>query len=311
MEWPPDWSSQAQFGQATSARPRRLETGMPGTPKVSHASAIFSPETPESETSGTQNIVTSPVCPRHPVFRLENLQTSEESQYYPSLTEIAAPLALPETVVLTADRIVQHVRTDDSCKLHGVTFRLFLRAALFIACRQLGVVKTFKEFEVDLQGKQKSWFHKQFRTIESVLKKDVFTLPQSPTSQAPSDETISPTQFFPTSFTIIDFIESISKALYLNDIIRDRALGILKVPEIADLIVGKRPGPWAASVTSFAAEAEEYYIGTEPYAKASGTSFPSVANAQKLLMREVEALSKTGPLPKPLQARWNTKDYQI
>jgi transcription initiation factor TFIIIB Brf1 subunit/transcription initiation factor TFIIB len=146
-----------------------------------------------------------------------------------------------------------------------------IRAALLAACRQLGIPKTFNELEGDLDPRLKTAFHKQFKTIDLMLKRMILTsaVKTSSDGSRQSSASPSPTSSFPASFTIIDFIHSEAKAMNLSDIIRDRAISIAKHAEIDELFHGRRPSSTAAIILSFAAECEEYYIGTEPYAEAS------------------------------------------
>lgn len=185
---------------------------------------------------------------------------------------------------------------------------ILLRAALFLTCRQLGIPKTFSEFERDLKGSQKIQFHKQFKLLDATLKKDVFSNPiEGDTVSCPA----SPATSFPTSFSVVDFIHSESKTLKLSDAIRDRALEISKSPEIERLFMGKRPSLGAAVILSFAAECEEQYLGTKPFAEAANMSIITLSASQKAMLRVVEEMSTHGPLPPPFRARWNYLKYGI
>src|SRR5436190_126556 len=64
------------------------------------------------------------------------------------LLSLSEKLSLPEVVVTAAKRILQRIESEPS--FTKPTKSTLVRASLFAACRQLGIVKTFNEFELDL-----------------------------------------------------------------------------------------------------------------------------------------------------------------
>jgi transcription initiation factor TFIIIB Brf1 subunit/transcription initiation factor TFIIB len=175
---------------------------------------------------------------------------------------------------------------------------MLARAALLAASRQLGMPKTFAEMERDLPKATRSKFHKHFKLVDSILKKDVL---MSPTKE-PGD------MYF--HIDVDSFISSVGKVLEVDEAVQLRAMAIAKNQEVKDLFEGKRPNAVAAVVLSFAAECEGVFKGTEPYAKASGLSDFTIQNSQRMLLRTVEDMAKRGPLPSPFRAPWNTPGYQ-
>jgi transcription initiation factor TFIIIB Brf1 subunit/transcription initiation factor TFIIB len=222
-------------------------------------------------------------------------------------------LNLPEDVVIGAKKIILHLETEQLLpKALKPYLTAIIRAALLAACRQLGIPKTFNELEGDLDARLKSTFHKQFKTIDWMLKRMVLTPPVKTSSDGSrqSSASPSPASSFPASFTIIDFIHSEAKAMNLSDIIRDRAIAIAQYPEIDQLFHGRRPSSTAAIILSFAAECEEYYIGTEPYAEVANVSANNILTGQRRMLKVVEDMAAKGPLPKPFRARWNFLNYR-
>jgi transcription initiation factor TFIIIB Brf1 subunit/transcription initiation factor TFIIB len=181
---------------------------------------------------------------------------------------------------------------------------ILVRASLFAACRQLGIVKTFNEFEFDLPRSQKVLFHKNFKLIDSVLKKDALTNTVSPLEE-------KSTTVFPAAFTISDFIITEIKTLGLGKAIEERAIAISKVEDVKDAFSGKRANVVAAVIISFAAECEEHYLGSVPYAEAANVSEMTIKTAQKDLLKVVEEMATKGPLPPPFRAKWNFPNYKL
>src|SRR5947207_7839165 len=240
---------------------------------------------------------TEPNTPNHP-YEYELLLLSER-------------LSLPDDVVLAAKRIILRVErepcfTKQYHKSNKNSSSVIVRAALFAACRQLSIPKTFKEIEIDLPNDRKPHFHKIFKLIDSILKKDALTSPI-----ADVDSCNSPTNAFPSSFSIEDFISSQAKTMGLNDTIRDRAIEISKYDEIRNNFAGKRANVDAAVILSFAAECEEQYFGSASYGEAANVGASTVVSSQKGLLKVVEEMSTRGPLPPPFRARWNYRNYRV
>ena len=91
---------------------------------------------------------------------------------------------------------------------------------------------------------------------------------------------------------------------------RDRALAVAQHRVVQDLFAGRRPSMTAAVVLSFAAECEECFWGSAPYAEVAKTSVLTVSNAQKALLKAVEDMATAGPLPEAFRSRWNYPGYQ-
>ena len=223
---------------------------------------------------------------------------------------VSEKLGLPDEVVLAAKRIILRVEVEPSFikQYHKskLSFALIIiRAALFAACRQLGIAKTFKQIELGLPQDRKAHFHKVFKLIDSILKKDALTSPVTDV-----DSCDSPTNAFPSSFSIDDFISSQVKAMGLNHAIRDRAISISKCDEIVNIFSGKRANIAAAVILSYAAECEEHYLGSAPYAEAANVGTSTIASSQKMLLRVIEDMTTRGALPPPFRARWNYPNYQ-
>jgi transcription initiation factor TFIIIB Brf1 subunit/transcription initiation factor TFIIB len=206
-----------------------------------------------------------------------------------TLSVLSKELGLPDDATIAAKRIMLRMETETSYQKQVKTWNsspIVVRAALFLACRQIGIPKTFNEFQVNLEHKTKSQFHKQFKLLDSALKKDALNSPTSTTNPN-----------FPSSFSAVDFIHSEWKALGLTDSILNRALEILKYADSEDLFPGRRPSAVAAIILSFAARLEHCYLGGRKYAEAGSVSQTSIVNGQKVLLQAVEGMSKKGQLP--------------
>jgi transcription initiation factor TFIIIB Brf1 subunit/transcription initiation factor TFIIB len=185
-----------------------------------------------------------------------------------------------------------------------------LRACLFAACRQLGIVKTFKEFEADLLTQTTKDFRKQFKHISTILKTFIIEGPPN-TPNTPTNPSLltppmmSPTTTFPQSFTIVDFINHESQTMGLSDAIRDRAVEISQHPDVENLFLGRRPSSWAAIVLSFAAQCENCHLATAPYAEAANVNLNTLIHGQKAMLQVAKDLAETGTLPPAFRAQCN------
>ena len=126
------------------------------------------------------------VQPLHPStsqnIERDQISNTPDHLYDAHLALLSKKLDLPDDVVSAAKRIILRLQIDDNFrnlyrKSFKITSSLVARAALLGACRQLGVPKTFKEIEIDLPQDRKSSFHKLFKLIDSILKKDALTNP--------------------------------------------------------------------------------------------------------------------------------------
>ena len=79
---------------------------------------------------------------------------------------------------------------------------------------------------------------------------------------------------------------------------------------VQDLFAGRRPSITAAVALSFAAECEECFLGSAPYAEVAKSGVPTMSNAQKALLKAVEEMAMKGPLPEAFRSRWNYRGYQ-
>jgi transcription initiation factor TFIIIB Brf1 subunit/transcription initiation factor TFIIB len=213
------------------------------------------------------------------------------------IEQIATTLDFSPECIEAADRICARVEQEGISKLR-LPPNMLARAALLVASRQVGTPKTFVEMERDLPKALRSKFHKHFKLVDSILKKDVM---------------MSPTKEGGDIYFHVDvdsFISSVGKALELDQAVLVRAIAIANTAEVKDLFAGKRPNAIAAVVMSFAAECEGVFKGSEPYAKASGLSEVTIQSSQRMLLRLTEDLVKRGALPPPLRAPWNTPGYR-
>ena len=232
------------------------------------------------------------------------------------LLGLARRLDLSEEVVLAAKHIILR---------HGSGFskyskRALTRASLFAACRQLGIARTFNEFDAGLNPLEKTRWHKSFKAILNLLKAEVLSNGQATkntiaTHGSKSDDLggqlVSRSSGFPASFSVQDFIHSQCKSLGLSHSIRDRAIIISHAHEVRHLFGDRRPSSVAAVILSFAAECEESYVGVEPYAAAANVSLQTIASGQRKLLECVTDMHRRGPLPKEFKAAWNTPGYKL
>lgn len=300
--WPADWDHEARYGESTDEIFARRAPHSPSPFGFRSPSSRIPSETPPSD------IPPSPETPRSSVCHDSSTPPPDRtaSQYFQQLAELAKELKLSDKVVTAADQIMvlAEAKGIPDQRTSKPYLPLLLRAALFWGCRNVGIVKAFKEIEDDLDSAKKALFRKQFKSLETIVKQDAFSsAPTISPSRRPSKSLLSPP--VPIAFSILDYMQSISKQLNLNDRIQDRALEILKIQRIADLITGKHPGPWAAAILLLATENEGHIIGAEHFARASGYSVNSVLNAHRALSRTVAQMSCKGPLPWCLQSIWH------
>jgi hypothetical protein len=260
------------------------------------------PSPSSSPSPSCETLQTQPLRPRtNSVDDAVPFDPANPHPYDAELIEQAQNLSLPYPAAEAAKRIVVKVESEKMPqKLTKWTVSLFIRAALFLACRQIGHPKTFSEFDSDLDRTAKTQFHRQFKTLDSFIK-------QCPTPMTPTTE--DPVTPFP-SFSVADFIRSEAATLSVDDRVRDRALAVAQHRIVQDLFAGRRPSMTAAVILSFAAECEECFWGTDPYAEVAKTSVQTVSNAQKTLLKAVEEMATEGPLPEAFRSRWNYPGYQ-
>lgn len=279
------------------------------TPSSSTFRSVFDPRTPSDIRITPNNIIdTLRQIGKTPLHSLDL-----------DLVTLARKFDLSEDAIIAAKHIVLRYES----KMSKSQLTVISRAALFAACRQVGIAKTFKEFDSDLDWNKKALWHKTFKAIDALLKKDaqaMDSMTRDPANRNMSmrldnatDETtcqaIPPASSIPTSVRVTDFISSESKSLSLSSNIRSRAVAISQHPAIDSLFSGKRPSATAAVILSFAAECEEHYLGSAPYAQAANVSTMTIVSGQKMLLRCVEEMAGRGQLPKPFRARWNTLRY--
>jgi hypothetical protein len=229
----------------------------------------------------------------------QNIPTrnSLDHLYHAQLGLLSKLLYLPDDVVSAAKRIITRVQADTHFqsvyrRSQKITSSLVTRAAILEACRQLGVPKTFKEIEINLTQDQKVHFHKIFRLIDSILKKDAMTnLVSENESHA-----------FPALFSVRDFIFSQAKTLSLNDVIRDRALLILENRDVQNLFSGKRANVGAAVVLAFAAACEKYNLDKVHYARVANISLGTFVSSQKGFFNLLQDMLERGELPLPFRS---------
>jgi transcription initiation factor TFIIIB Brf1 subunit/transcription initiation factor TFIIB len=208
----------------------------------------------------------------------------------PEILSLCDELSLPAEVATEAKRILLIASPRLPVKPNVKPSLAVLRACLFAACRQLGIVKTFKEFEADLLTQPTRDFRKQFKHISTILKTFIIEGPPN-TPNTPTNPSLltppmmSPTTTFPQSFTIVDFITHESQTMGLSDAIRDRAVEISQHPDVENLFLGRRPSSWAAIVLSFAAQCENFHLATAPYAEAANVNLNTLIHGQKAMLQ--------------------------
>jgi hypothetical protein len=237
-----------------------------------------------------------------PLSRTRNIEPDPISntpyQFYDAhIVLLSKKLNLPDDVVSAAKRIIRRIQIDtDFQNLYSrpnkITSLLVARAALFAACRQVRYPKLFKEIEIDLPQNRKSSFHKVFKLIDSILKKDALT---NPITEIKSNA-------FPLLFSIKDFISSQAKTIGLSDAIRDRAMVIAENSDVQNVFSGRRANIGAAVVLSFAAGCEKYFLDSVRYAQAANISTMTFTFSQKAFLKFVENMSnRNGELPPPFR----------
>ena len=234
----------------------------------------------------------------------DQIPNTPDHLYDAHLALLSKRLNLPENVVSAAKRIILRVQIDTNFRnlyrrSNKTTSLLVARAALLGACRQLGVPRTFKEIEIDLPQNRKSSFHKLFKLMDSILKKDALT---NPITEIGSNA-------FPLLFSVRDFVSSQAKTMELSDAIRDRAIAISENRYVKNLFSGKQANVGAAVVLSFAAAYEKYYLDPVHYAQVANVSVQTLLSSLKVFLKFVEDMSKRGELPLPFRAAWNYPNY--
>ena len=324
-EWPDGWDGAASFGNLsrekpwveyfprkqtpdediTSSRPATTDLSIPPLPptfRTSQSPLSSLPSATPSEPSPFRS--RTPASPDGEIEDCIEVQPPPDLQHQRQSTsiralleQIAATLELSAECVDAAEQICARVEKEGIPR-PKLPPNMLARAALLAASRQLGQPKTFVEMERDLPKATRSKFHKHFKHVDSILKADVL---------------MSPTKEDGDSYfhvTVESFISTVANALKLDQAVQQRAVAIARTAEVKDLFGGKRPNAIAAVILSFAAECEEVYKGSEPYAKASGLSDATIQSSQRMLLRMVEDMLKRGPLPPPFRAPWNTPGYR-
>ncbi len=286
------------------------------TPPPSISSRANTPPTPVIPSSPTVRSVFKPRIPSvTPSTARDTPRQIGTTPLHPvdlDLLTLAHKFDLSDEAVVAAKHIVLRYES----KISRPQLAVIARAALFAACRQVGIARTFNEFDSNLDNNKKVLWHKTFKAIDGLLKmdaqkKDALTKDTNKNaSTGTNNQSASPASTIPISFRVTDFINSESKSLSLSPKIRSRALAISEHPVIESLFSGKRPSATAAIILSFAAECEDYYIGSAPYAEAAKVSTQAVVAGQKRLLRCVEEMAGRGQLPRPFRARWNTRGYR-
>ena len=319
-EWPSTWDESAFLGTASNGRSwmecvhvsqtinDASEPVNPSAQVSTLSKRNISPKSlaPPCTSSSSRQIeysITVEPPPRSSSQRTETVNTPSHT-YDRELTSLSKKLNLQNNVVLAAKQIISRVEKEPrflkQCRNPNKNSFIIVRVALFEACRQLRIPKTFKQFELDLPRDSKLYFHKIFKIIDSILKNNASTNPVKDT-----DSSVSITNTFPSSFSTGDFISSQVKTMGLSDAIRDRAIAISKCVEIENFFVGRIAHIAAAVILSFAAEREGHYLGNALYAKAADVSTSTIASSQKELLGLVEEMSIKGVLPPPMRVRRN------
>ena len=236
--------------------------------------------------------------PRSPPLQIsslaDNIGNTPSHAFDSQLRLLAKRLSLSDDVLLAAKRIILRIETEPKFNKHN---KLIVRAALFAACRQLGIPKTFVEFEFDLPNNRKVAFHKEFKLIQSILKQDIFTSAAKSSTIPNNVDCIPSFSSLSASCSVIDFICSESRTLGLPESVRERAIAISKYEIVENLFVGKRPSLVAAVILSFAAECEELYRDNARYAEAANVSTITFSSAKRKLSQLVTEMSLNELLP--------------
>jgi len=233
MEWPEDWDSTASYGKQTSEQswieiipkppPSELffafqhdslplpdevipTSGDPSAqsppPNVVIPSSAWQGDIPSPSSSpspSAEALQTRPFRPRSNSVDDVPFDPPSRHPFEAELVNQAQHLSLPYPAAAAAKRIVIKVEPEKiQPKLTKSAASMFIRAALFLACRQIGHPKTFSEFDSDLDRSAKSQFHKQFKIIDAFIKR--CPTPITTTAEDP----VTP---FPT-FSVADFIRS-------------------------------------------------------------------------------------------------------
>ena len=336
-EWPEGWDAEASYGKSSSEQswidfvprappteqlftfqdhsPTPAERVIPTSYDMwahSPQTNVVIPSAPQQCHNSSPSSSPSPSCekpqprPLLPRLNSDDIIPFDPSNSHPYDVELitqSQKLSLPYAVAESAKRTILKFESErgQSTRLSKQTASMLIRAALFLACRQIGLAKTFSEFQADLDRSATSQFHKQFRIID-IFNKQCPT----PVTTAPEESSSS----FP-SLSVADFVRSEAASLGVDDRVRDRALAIAQNEIVQDLFAGRRPSLIAAVALSFAAECEEIFCGVAPYAEAAKSSAQTVSNAQKTLLKAVEEMARGGSLPQAFRARWNFPGYRL
>jgi hypothetical protein len=328
-EWPATWEQSAAFGTYSDEKswlecihiPQTINNVCKDakTPALQPFSTSFSPiidtsatfshsspssvsPLPHSMPSSCQIEDSITVQPLRPLtsqnIERDQISNTPDHRYDAHLALLSKKLDLPEDVVSAAKRIILRVEIDFNFRnlyrnSAQITSLLVARAALFGACRQLGIPKTFKEIEIDLPQDRKPSFHKLFKLIDSILKKDALTNPSTEIG----------VNAFPLLFSVSDFVSSQAKTLGLSDAIRGRAIAISENRDVKNLFSGRQANIGAAVVLAFASACEKYYVDRVRYAQVGNVSVQTFISSLKTFVKFVWDMSKREELPLPF--RWN------
>ena len=213
-EWPDGWDAAASFGNLSGEkgwveyfRQKEKDSVVESSPLDPDVSSPKSPcRILDSESSLTSPPVTTPSEPSPfkspasdisdrfdtPSSTIVEMDDCIEVQLPPALearrrqrtTEstrtmlerLARTIDIPDSVVDAAERICARVEQAGLSKTKLLPTMLE-RSALLAASRDLGIPKTFAEMERDLPKSSRSQFHKQFKVVDRILRKDVRTSP--------------------------------------------------------------------------------------------------------------------------------------
>jgi len=331
-EWPDGWDDTASFGNLSGEKGwveyiRRQEKDKVVEPPPLDPD-VSAPIPPPSGIRHSESPLTSPpsTTPSEPSpFKSSTSDAFDRSDFLPStnvemedcievqlppelearrrqrttksrrtvLEGLARTLDISDSVVDAAEQIFAKVEQEGLPKTKLLPTML-ARSALLEASRHLGIPKTFAEMERDLPKSSRSKFHKQFKIVDGILRKNVLT-------SATTDQY----NYFPL-ISVELFISFVGNSLGLSDAVRERAVAIANTAEVKDLFAGKRPNVIAAVVLSFAAECENVFKSGGLYAKAASVSDNTILNNRRALLRLVEDMAERGPLPPSFRAPWNT-----
>jgi hypothetical protein len=261
-EWPKDWNETASFGKLASEQSWMENIETSPTIRVPSPPSRRNSLTLPSENDGSP-VLESPVDldDSYPTIEFSDflvipapIDGNETIPIEPQLENLSRELGLPDSVLRPASLILSYSDSKFKRNQGTILSAIVMRAALFIACRQTGLAKTFKQFQSDLDFKCRNLFRRQFRRIDLLLKE---ASPQNHTASHP--------------LSVEEFIQSMARTFSITDKIRETCMTVSRLQAVQTAFHAGSPSKTAAIILSFVVEKCDHFdISDERWAEVAG-----------------------------------------